>query len=154
MRRLMFILLLLVIVSLPTAAAQDEPTCDIPTLTETYAAQLAEATTLEEVIAVQTALSKEIAVCGGLYFEGDAEEVFGPLEIPAGIYRGTVTTEGYFGLQITVLEGECDDSLIHQVSSGRGVEGSEFVYESAGCTAVLEVSNITTPYTLQFELLQ
>lgn len=156
MRHWMFLtLLIFVIVSLSAVAAQDEPTCDIPTLTETYAAQLSEATTLEDVQAVQSALSSEIAKCRGFYFEDSQATVIGPLDIPAGIYKTTVTTDGYFILRLTVLEGECDFSgLGFILSEGDAVDGADAIFESEDCRVVLETSNVTADWTLQFEPLQ
>jgi hypothetical protein len=98
------------------------------------------------------------AVCAGLVFEGTEGEVIGPIEIPEGIYRATVTTAGFIAAVLTPLEGECGQgsgsflsAAIANESKGDAVNGAESVVTSMGCTVLIEVSNVQEPWTLMFE---
>lgn len=90
--------------------------------------------------------------CLGLDFEGTAEIVTDSVYIPAGIYRVTVTTEGYFIMHETVLSGSCKFSRLGlNVSAGDATQGAQALFNSDGCTLLWEISNVTAPYTVSFE---
>lgn len=147
------ILLFLIVAFVTSVTAQDE--CDPVVIAETYAPQLAEAATLDELQAVQSGLAREIAACNGLYFEDIASAVIGPIEISEGVYRITATTEGYLIVHELVIDGGCEFTGFGiNIASGEATAGAEFLFKSEGCTVVFETSNVTAPYTLQFELLQ
>lgn len=95
------------------------------------------------------------AGCTGLSFEGDSNQVLGPVEIPAGVYRATVTTDGYMVSDLTVMDGTCEAGImgLFLLTEGRATDGAETVVESEGCTALIEISNTTAPWTLVFERL-
>lgn len=92
-------------------------------------------------------------ICLGLDFEGNAEKVSDPVYVPKGIYRVTATTEGFFMLRPTILEGNCDPDgiTLFNLSSGEGNTGAQAILKSEGCVALWEISNVSAPYSLKFE---
>ena len=152
MKRLLVIIMLFTFI--PGAAAQEEePACDPAALATTYTEQLATAETLEDLAAVQNLIASDVAACAGLAFEGTSGVVIGPIDIPEGVYKVVVVTEGYFIATEIVLEGECEFAgfMGINISSGGASEGTEVVFQSSGCEALLETSNVTAPWTLEFQ---
>lgn len=94
-----------------------------------------------------------------LSFSGDKDTVIGPVDIPAGTYRATATTAGYIIVHISALSGECgagtrgSSDRLFSNSEGEATNGAESILISKACNALLEVSNITAPWTLEFEKL-
>lgn len=165
MKLIRFISLILLVVLVGAVQAQDEEAeaCDYAAL----AAQLTEVSEgLEasddpavELMALQAEIASFQASCNGLTFTSEEEgllPVIGPIEIPEGLYRVTVVTDGYFILDVEPLEGECGPrggytTNIMGVSRDEAVEGAEALAESTGCEALLVIENVTDPWVLTFE---
>jgi len=87
-------------------------------------------------------------------FQGTIGQVFGPLTLPAGMYRARVTTAGYFIAHLQITSGECGEGIyylspgIFSLTRGQG-NGAEVVIRSTGCTTFIETSNITDAWTLE-----
>ncbi len=103
------------------------------------------------------------ATCMELSFSSEVEgfePVIGPLIIPEGIYRPTVTTEGYFIMRIVPLRGECGDGTrmsptsVFNITAGIATTGAQGVVASAGCEALIEIENTSAPWVLSFEKLR
>lgn len=96
------------------------------------------------------------AFCDGYVFEGDADgsasQVIGPVVFQPGIYIVTATTDGYIGVEITEIQGEC--SLYLGAIEGEAVEGTQEVLEieDEPCTALLEINNLTEDWRVEFSL--
>ena len=150
---------LLLLPNLVSAQDGDELQCDsaaISAATEQAVAQLQQAESEEPAVALQSiaevraALADLEAQCTGLVFTGDAGTVHGPVEIPEGIYRASVTTMNFFSMEQELLEGECGEWLIFN-EMAEGEFTAEAIFRSAGCTVLFETSNVHAPYTLWFE---
>lgn len=163
-----FLLLLLALALLlpGTAGAQgdDELQCDdtdISTIIDTVLSQLQEAksqeasTALASIVEIRRTLAELDARCLGLAFTGTAATVHGPVYVPEGIFRTSVTTQDFFIMTGVVLEGECGDSYEGEFIVFNEFGGGEFtaetIFRSEGCSALLETSNIFAPYTVTFE---
>jgi hypothetical protein len=95
------------------------------------------------------------SVCLGLDFEGVTATVHDPIYIPAGLYRVTATTSGFFILQGTILDGSCDEEYAYfNLMMDRATTGAQITFESQGCTMLWETSNISAPYSVTFEKLK
>ncbi len=117
-------------------------------------------TWLENLRAISWLTSSLRAFCDNYVFEGDAEgsnsQVFGPVIFQPGIYTVTATTSGYLIAQMETISGGCGRipfSMI--VSEGDATEGAQEIFrvEDEDCTALLEVSNLTAPWTLEFSFI-
>lgn len=93
-----------------------------------------------------------------LSFSGSNDQVIGPVTIPAGTYRATATTAGFIIVHVDALSGECGEGTgrnlsisLFSASRGQAVNGAEAVLTSRGCSALLSVSNVQQPWTLEFE---
>jgi len=101
------------------------------------------------------------AVCRGLSFSSEADgmmPVIGPVVFAQnGVYRATVVTDGFFIATLTPVSGTCEPG-----NRGRGLfnfgprEGQtqvETILTAEGCMTLLEIKNVTQPWTLEFEML-
>ena len=159
----------LMLAVLPVAGQDETETvegCEAAALADVLA-ELVEAVREAEDVAgalraVAVAAGTAAAVCDDLAFSSEEDgllPVIGPVTIPEGIYRVTVTTEGYFILRSDALEGECGDGQyftpgIFNLSRGSAVDGAQMVFHSAGCETLLSVSNVTDPWVIGFEKLR
>jgi hypothetical protein len=95
------------------------------------------------------------ALCNGLTFEGSegSSPLLGPFAIPDGIYRVRLVTDGYFTAEFTPVAGECEvDSLMFVLFEGQATDGVEILMTtSGGCMGLVEVSNVTADWTLEFQ---
>lgn len=98
-------------------------------------------------------LSENAVNCTGLAFEGVDQAVIGPVRIPAGVYRLTFTTPGVGSIQVSAIDGECDEGRLLNVRRGQGTDGAKTAFVSEGCLAVIEANSIGATWSLQFELL-
>lgn len=167
MKRLLLIAILFTLI-VPPVSAQDEPECDTEAATLALETALENLDSADDPLAVITEARRELArieaECLGLGpWEGDSDQVIGPIEIPEGIYRVEVETDGFFIMDITTLNGECGptgfgtnvfnlfESDLAGSSEGRV---SQATVQSEGCEAILEISNVAMgDYTLTFEKL-
>ncbi len=90
-----------------------------------------------------------------LTLTGDKDTVYDPVTIPAGVYRVTLITEGYFALSGEGLEGDCYDAIgLFNASTGEATSGLQAVFATdEGCTLVWAAHNVTAPYTVTWEQL-
>lgn len=170
MKRICGLLLLLVLLAVSAVsvwAQEDEaPECDAAATADVLAELVEALRTAENPIealgAVRDAASLATAACSGLSFNSDDEglmPVIGPIEIPEGVYRVTLVTEGYFIMKVDALDGACGEgtrmsSNAFNVGRDSATNGAEVVIISEGCEALLSVSNVTKSWTLGFEKLR
>lgn len=100
------------------------------------------------------------AFCDGFSFEGDAEgsnsTVIGPVIFPVGIYTVTATTPGYMTVRIEEIAGGCGIIPLSMIiSEGNAANGAQEVMrvEDEPCNALLQISNLTEAWTLQFSFI-
>ena len=82
--------------------------------------------------------------------------VIGPVQFQDGLYRATVATDGYYIMSVETIEGECEPRLgssIFNLSEGEASQGAQATFRATGCTALLEVSNVTDEWSVSFELI-
>lgn len=103
----------------------------------------------------ETALQTMQAECAGLSFSGKKGKVLGPLNIDSGTYVATLTTAGYAAVKVTATDGKCGagsgvflNPLLFNLVKGDAAEGAQAVFSSESCTALLEVSNVQSDWTL------
>jgi hypothetical protein len=173
MKTFLVLVLALVMVVLPVKAQDTALSCDAATLTAVSDALTAANDAARAAIAAGD-LSGAInglanasarvqimqATCAGLAFAGDAATVVGPVELAEGVYKATATTDGFMIVNITALSGECGAGNklfmtpgLFILSKGQAANGAETVLFSAGCTALLEVSNVQSGWALRLEKL-
>lgn len=113
-------------------------------------------TWLDSLRAISWLSSSLRAFCDGYVFEGDAEgsnsQVFGPVIFQPGIYTVTATTEGYIGVGVEEVDGEC--RLFLGALEGEASEGAQEIFrvEDDPCTALVQISNITEEWHVEFSL--
>ncbi len=97
------------------------------------------------------------ATCWGFVFEDDAATVLGPVYLPVGLYRVTVTTPGFFIADTETLSGTCGPAGwggLFNITRDRATTGAETVFRvEEPCTFLILTSNVSEPYTLSFEAL-
>lgn len=171
MKKSIVLLLLVCVSSLAAPAlAQDSPTdaaCDltalqtsIDTFVEAAGKLKAETDTVKVSNGLQE-LANEAnslrATCDGLSFSGTKQLVIGPVTIPQGIYRAKATTDEAIIVELTILDGECEDRSsgetkgIFALTSGTAKDTAETIFNSKGCSALIEVSLVRADWQLAFE---
>ena len=161
------VLAALLLVSAVSVWAQDDaPVCDAAATADMLAGLVEALRTadspIEAIGAVRDAATEAAAACSGLNFNSDDEglmPVIGPVEIPEGLYRVTLTTEGYFIMHIDPLSGNCGEGRMfsgsaYNLMAGDAKDGAQVVINSEGCEALFSISNVTKPWTLSFEKLR
>lgn len=168
MRYLLLLIALVMFVFPPQAVAQDEIVCEpdwqaIRDLLDEAEAAVDE-NDFEGAVAAMSEANSLIALaesdCLGLSFSGDSETVVGPQYIPEGVYRVKVATDGFFIMEATVLEGECEGSSFGALfnlfstdtAGGETDRVSEAIFTSEGCEVLWEISNVLMGgYEVTFE---
>ncbi len=145
------------------SVAQDKPKCD-PAAVIKMANALKSGGNSEAdmtaLIKLQTAISEANIACNGMKFSGNSAKLIGPFDLPAGIYRVTVTTTSHFFAELKVLSGKCDtghgfDTILLVVVNIDGTKRSdEAILQSEGCNLVIKTSDILKPWQLTIEPLQ
>jgi hypothetical protein len=81
------------------------------------------------------------------------QPVIGPLVLSSGTYRVRVVTNGFFIASIETLSGTCDAGFmgLFNLSAGQASNGAEAIFKSKDCLALVTISNVTEPWTLNFE---
>jgi hypothetical protein len=169
MKRLLFMLGFVSVFVVPVQA-QAVAGCDAEGVAAAIEAVLAAASAAQAendpkaAVDILAAVSGQVsglqATCNGLSFTDTQPALLGPIEFPAGIYRAIATTDNFFIAQITVVEGECGQGSgrrlgesLFILSKDEATAGAESLFTSNGCTALIEISNVQSEWTLQFELL-
>lgn len=80
------------------------------------------------------------------------QPVIGPVDIPDGIYRATVKTDGFFIGKIEPVAGECLTGTLglFNLSQGISTDGASSLVGSVECRGLIQISNTTEPWTLEF----
>jgi len=102
-------------------------------------------------------LDSQWLLCNGMTFSGNGAKLLGPIDLPAGLYRVTLTTTGYFSAKLEVITGDCESTGLiglYGIFEGQANEGSETLIKSSGCTTLIDTSNVTDTWTLTIEPLQ
>lgn len=100
------------------------------------------------------------AACRGLSFSSEvdgSQPVLGPMILEEGVYRVTLTTDGFVTVKGTELDGSCerDIDLLYNEFEGDAADGSQVVLDlDDDCEVLLEFSNITDDWTMTFEKLR
>jgi hypothetical protein len=97
-----------------------------------------------------------------LIFSGNREQVLGPIDFPAGVYRAVVFTEGFIIVAISPLSGECGKQsgifllpTLFNVFEGEARQGAEAIFVSRRCSALIAIENLSRPsWRLSFERIQ
>lgn len=171
MKRLVLLLMFVLLLSLlttPTLAQENTTTgCDVNTLTaaiteiigtlESAQASLEGGDTASSVATLfdaENALANLRLQCSGMTFQGSAATVLGPIDFPDGTYRVTATTSGFFIAELQPISGTCETQLfgsLFTLMSGQATSGAEATFTARSCSTLVNVSNITAPWTLTFE---
>jgi hypothetical protein len=108
---------------------------------------------LDDIYETEQLLADFRLQCAGLEFHGNANSVLGPVTFPDGTYRVTVTTSGFFIADIEAVSGSCDTDWngLFNLTSGRASTGAQSSFTSHGCVGLIEISNISSDWTLVFE---
>lgn len=174
MRRGLIVLIVLLLVGVGVASAQDEivePQCKTTSLNFIITALRTTADGVEEDVQNETSpivslrllqaqIAGLLAECRGLSFSSDTDgmqPVLGPITLPEGIYRATVTTTGFFIGDIELIDGECESTgfgSVFNLSPGQADAGAQAVIRSAECRMLFPVENTREPWTLIFEPIQ
>lgn len=102
-------------------------------------------------------LSVKRADCAGLLFNEERNgrnKVLGPITLDEGLWKVTVTTEGYFAASdLEVLSGECEPTSYILLNLGRGdaIDGAEALIRSSGCEVLIPTSNVTDVWEMRIE---
>jgi len=82
--------------------------------------------------------------------------VIEPITFDDGLYRVTVTTEGYMIVRVVELSGTCDTGFgsLFNLSAGQAAQGAQATLTTTACTALIIIENATEPWTLEFENLR
>lgn len=104
-------------------------------------------------------LARADANCRGLHFTSDSEgmsPVIGPVSISGGIWRATLTTDGFASVKLETIEGDCgDEKLPFNVFDGDAKDGAQKVIKTGmGCQALISLENTSKPWDLMFELVK
>jgi hypothetical protein len=90
--------------------------------------------------------------CSGHTFTGKSPVLIGPMDLPKGNYKTTLTSRGRFSARLSVLSGECKGSSstanYYSLTSGEASTGAEAVIRSGGCRVVIEPNNVRGAWTL------
>ena len=81
------------------------------------------------------------------------QPVIGPLTLPSGTYKARVVTSGFFIAHLDEVSGTCDAGFIglFNLSSGQANQGAETILHSTECVALISISNVTAPWSLEFQ---
>lgn len=159
------LIILLALIASPVLAQEDEPLCtpgDLSAAAEHSTALLTQALDAPDAVIALDLLTEARMVllaaqqsCYGLDFEGTVATVYDPITIPAGLYRVTATTPGFFQLMGTILDGSCDEEYAYyNLSRDEATTGAQITFNSQGCTMLWETANISAPYAVTFEKLR
>lgn len=152
----------------PTSVPQNVSECDLAEYRDALSASIdsIDAGNITGVLAEMDSVSRIIqstrARCMGLSFNSEQDgmrPVIGPIEFADGIYRATLTTDGFININLIPVSGECDLGFSARLFSilsseaGTASEGASTTLTSRSCIAILEFDRIDRPWTLEFELI-
>lgn len=81
------------------------------------------------------------------------QPVLGPLSLPSGTYRARVVTSGFFVAHMDTVSGNCNEDFmgLFNLYAGQADKGAEVVVHSTDCVALISISNVSEPWTLEFQ---
>lgn len=143
------LLAMLVITVFRSANAQDADceTDELVTLLREQADAI-EAGDLDGLADLQAAISQTRAECSGFAYEGDGNEVLGPVEFPDGFYRIETEMDTFGTVTLTEIDGNCGFVILGVFETNGGDDNA--ATELDGCEALIEIST-TENWTLIFE---
>jgi len=89
-----------------------------------------------------------------IVFQGNGEQLVGPVTLPTGLFRARVTTTGFFIAHLQVISGDCGDGLydsayLFNLMDGEASSGAETTIVSMGCTAYIQTANVTATWRIE-----
>ncbi|MEW5825894.1 MAG: hypothetical protein AB1778_03605 [Candidatus Bipolaricaulota bacterium] len=84
-------------------------------------------------------------------FTGGAGMLTDPFTLPAGAHMATLTTLGYCIVHVVPVAAPDDITYLFACWAGEASVGESALYVSDGTRIMLEFSNVSAPYTLEFE---
>ncbi len=113
----------------------------------------------QEIAALQTQITIIDTECRGLSFSSEidgSQPVLGPIILEEGVYRATLTTEGFAIINGTELDGDCERELrLFSIGRGDAANGAQAVINlEDDCEFLLEFSNITDAWAFTIEKLR
>jgi hypothetical protein len=139
--------------------AQDFPVCDFATVDQLLAISSEaidngdDAVTWDALNDLLWEIRSTRALCNGLAFASDTEgmETVFSLELEAGNWVATATTEGAISVHLLSTDGNCRDDLLFNEFPEEATNGIRRVVQSEGCAFLVEVSNTREAWVLTFE---
>jgi len=89
-----------------------------------------------------------------LHFEGEAGMLTDPFTLPAGVYRATLTTPGFCIVHVVPIAAPDDITHLFNCGAGDATNGESALYVSDGARIMLEFSNVTAHYEVQFAAIE
>ncbi len=87
-----------------------------------------------------------------MVFEGRAGKLLtDPFEMPPGTYRVIFTTDGFGIVELVPMDNIEQDVTLFNLSSGEASDGASTLYKSEGEKVMLQFSNTSEPFRLEFE---
>ena len=159
------LLLVLVLLFTGVVIAQDDTTSvegcateDFTTLLAEQSEILAESDDLDLALRdLINTLSAKRADCAGLLFNDERNgknKVLGPITLEEGLWKVTVTTDGYFAApSLEVLSGECEATSYILLNLGRGdaIDGAEALIHLSGCEVLIPTSHVSDAWEMRIE---
>jgi hypothetical protein len=155
--RALIMVLLLALLIVPSAAAQDKkPDCDPAALIADLAKLKStgdQAKDMQALLDVQSKIAAQNAACAGtgvaLEGKNKVAKVYGPFTLPKGMYKATATTKGDLSVVLKAPEECADKTLLFSLDQGDADTGAETLLEiSADCKVFVEVRFMTAPWGL------
>ncbi len=107
---------------------------------------------MDTLLRLATDIQAQNLACSGYTFTGNSSKLVGPLDLPKGNYKTTLTSRGRFTARLSVLSGQCQGSSntasFYSITAGEASTGAEAVIKSEGCRLVIETSNVRGAWTL------
>lgn len=166
MRRIALLIVVLLIGLAGSAAkAQSTPsaTCDLTIVSEELSNFKPSGDNTKDIAALAKArddIGQAIIACQGMKFEGTANKILGPIDLPKGLFLITLKTNGYGSAEGKVLDGTCDNNpgdtsafLLGALSSDNPNVRAQSL-TSEGCKFTVDIELVTAPWTLTIEPLQ
>lgn len=168
-KRYIFPTLFLILGAVAVVAQEDRPDgCHLEALSAdmiVYGDKLLELPLDEVEVILQemdATISQVRAACSGYSFNSDDEgmqPVIGPLDFEAGTWIVTYTSKDYGIVELTAIDGDCggydSEFTLISVSAGEADRGAEEVLQTPeDCSALIQISNVSEGWTLEFELVK
>lgn len=107
-------------------------------------------------IEMVTLTSNDITALAEQYYSEDVgrQPVIGPVYMNER-YRFTVTTDGFFIMEILELDGDCGSQpLLFNLTAGQASAGASAGFRATDCVGFIGISNTSEPWTLDIEVIE